>query len=739
MNLDPSALSLRAAGCCLIIDAARPVPHVLHWGADIGSADGATLTALNATSVPAVLNNAPDMARLFSVWPTERDGWSGTAAQEGNAAGGATTPRPLLVDVSSSVDSEGGGIISLSFVDSVCALRSQLTYRMDRFGVVSVDCQMTRDAGLGLPDHVPPYTLDAWRALMPIPARAVELMDFTGKWCRERAPQRTPLTFGSHVRRARRGKPGHDSPYLMALGTLSFGFRHGEVWATHLAWSGDGEYLAERLPESAGAFASVLGAGESLASGEVRLADGQAYTAPTVVFVWSDQGLDGLADRLHRRLRARPSHPRSPRPVTLNTWEAVYFDQDLTRLTPLVQRAAQVGVERVVLDDGWFLGRRDDRAGLGDWQVDPAVWPNGLGPFADLVHGYGMEFGLWVEPEMVNLDSDLARVHPDWVLGPREGLGPSSRHQYVLDLANPGAYTYVYERLCAAIGDHSVDALKWDHNRDLLEAVGRRGDQDRPMVHQQTLALYRLLDDLRAQFPGLEIETCSGGGGRVDLGILDRTDRLWASDCNDPVERLEIERWTRLLVPPELIGSHYGAARSHTTGRTTDSSLRLIVSLLGHAGIERDLADADQAELDLLTRWIGLHKRLRPLLHAGTWVNAELADEALALFGVVATDRRQALYVWAPRHTSFAGQAGRVQFPGLDPTLTYRVRVLDDLGLPSCHEVASPPWMATCLGEGVDIPGVLLTTVGLPLPNLDPQQAMLIQVRAVTVPPQTSY
>ncbi|SDE12662.1 alpha-galactosidase [Glycomyces harbinensis] len=720
-----AVFTLRAAGTSLVVDTAGPVPRVLHWGADLGPiAD----EGLRATSVPAVLNNAPDEPRTLTVWPSERDGWSGTPAQEGHAAGGATTPRPELVAAECDPDEAGGGRLRLAFTDPLCGMRGEIAFALDPFGVLTVDRSLTRD-DLAPGVEAAPYALGALRTLMPLPDRAAELLDFSGKWCRERAPQRGAIRFGTHLRRAHRGKPGHDTPYLMAAGTRGFGFGHGEVWAAHLAWSGESEYFVERLPEGAGAFNAVLGVGEALHPGEVLLAAGERYDAPTAVFTWSDAGLDGIADRLHRRQRARPSHPAGPRPLVLNTWEAVYFDHDLERLTALVESAAKVGVERIVLDDGWFRGRRGDRAGLGDWYVDAAVWPRGLGPFVDLVRARGMEFGLWFEPEMVNLDSDLARAHPDWVLGPARGLGPSARHQYVLDIARPEAYAYVLERISSTVSEYGIDYLKWDHNRDLLEAVGRADGTERPAVRVQTLALYRLLDELRERHPGLEIETCSGGGGRIDLGILDHTDRLWATDCNDPVERAQIERWTRMLVPPELIGSHLGAARSHTTSRTTDLPFRLAASLTAHAGIEMDLSIATAAELEAVRAWADLYKELRGLVHTGRVVNADLADEATALSGVVAQDGSQAVYVWARTATSPAGQSGRVRLPGLDPAARYRVRVREEIGAASRHQNTDPAWLAGAAADGIVLDGAVLALAGVPLPTLNPQQAMLLDLR----------
>jgi alpha-galactosidase len=235
-----AVLALRAGGTSFIVEVRHPTPRVLHWGVDLGDPTDGRNEDLRLTAEPAVLNNSPDEPRVLSVWPSEYDGWSGTTAQSGNAAGYATTPRPLLESHRIDVPSDGvGGSIEFRFVDRVTALRSTVVYELDRFGVLAVRMSIERDAALNASTGGAPYTLDGLLALMPVPERATELLDFTGKWCRERAPQRTPFGFGTHVRAAHRGKPGHDSPYLLVAGTQSFGFGHGEVWAMHLAWSGE--------------------------------------------------------------------------------------------------------------------------------------------------------------------------------------------------------------------------------------------------------------------------------------------------------------------------------------------------------------------------------------------------------------------------------------------------------------------------------------------------------------------
>ncbi|WHX17214.1 alpha-galactosidase [Streptomyces malaysiensis subsp. malaysiensis] len=715
-------VSLRAAGTCFAVELTEPVPRVLHWGADLGELSPVDLTALSLTAEAATLNNSLDVPRRFTLWPTEADGWSGTPAHHGHLGGTATAPRPAMTEATHRADPAGGGELRVRLAEPASGLDITLTYTLDAQGILTADAVISR----GESADPTPYDLAGALTLLPLPRRATEILDFTGKWSRERSPQRRPLSHGVHSRDVRRGKPGADSPYLLAVGVPGFGYRTGEVWATHVAWSGDQRYLVEQLPEGAGVHASALGGGELLRAGEIRLAPGDTYRTPRCHFAWSADGLDGIADRFHGHLRARPQHPRGPRPLVLNSWEAVYFDHDLGRLLALADRAAAVGVERFVLDDGWFSGRRADTAGLGDWLVDPAVWPDGLGPLADHVRALGMDFGLWVEPEMVNPDSQLARTHPDWILGPAAGLGPTARHQYVLDLSRPDVFAYLLKSLDALVGSYDLAYLKWDHNRELHEAVHAPGD--RPVAHAQVEALYRLLDAVKQRHPGLEIESCASGGGRVDLGVLLRTDRVWASDCNDPVERQAIQSWTVQLLPPELVGSHVGAERNHTTGRVTSDTFRTITALFGHAGIEQDLTECSEAELARLTAWSALYRELRPLLHTGRTVRADLEDEARLLHGVVAHDGSRALYCWARVSTSAEGQSGRTPLPGLRPDARYRLRVRTDLGLPSFQQAAPPPWLTAAVEGWLTLPGAVLATAGLPMPTLNPGQALLIEV-----------
>ncbi|GAA2230170.1 alpha-galactosidase [Promicromonospora sukumoe] len=716
---------LRAAGVSLVLDLVGAVPQVLHWGEDLGELGPEGVGALRATGVTARVANSPETPRALTLLPVERDAWSGLPGIEGHRGGTATTPRPELVEASVVVPDGGvGGVVRLNLREPVADLALAAEVELEATGVLRVRWTVTAGEAAG-----EVYDLSHVTALLPLPARAVEVLDFSGRWSRERQPQRLPLVDGAHVREVRRGKPGVDSPYLLAVGTPGFGNRSGEVWAAHVAWSGDQRWIAQRLHEGAGAHAAVLGGGELLRSGEVRLAARESYTAPDVLFAWSDAGLDGIADRFHRRTRAR--RPRTgPQPLVLNTWEAVYFDHDLARLGELVDRAARIGVERIVLDDGWFRGRRDDTAGLGDWQVEAAVWPDGLDPFVNRVRQAGMEFGLWFEPEMVSLDSDLAREHPEWLLAPSAGVGTSFRNQYVLDVAHPGAYAYLLDAISAVVERYGVDYIKWDHNRDLLEAVVRDGAGDRPGVRRQTLALYALLDELRERHPALEIESCAAGGGRVDLGILDHTDRVWASDCNDPVERQQIQRWTEVLLPPELLGSHVGAARSHTTHRVTDLSFRLVTTAFAAPGIEWDITGCTEDEMVRLSEWAAFVTSRRGLLHGGVRVHADLADEQTLLHGTVSQDRTHALFAWVRLASSAGPQVARVPFPGLDRDRDYVVRLPDAFGPIAVHG-REPAWMERARSsEGFRVPGAVLASAGVTLPVLQPASGLVLELTA---------
>ncbi|MBC7443422.1 MAG: alpha-galactosidase [Ramlibacter sp.] len=724
---------LRAAGTSLVLDArGTGVPVIVHWGADLGALSGDMLAMLADASVPAIPPSSIDLPLRLSLLPTLAEGWSGRPGISGfrSGVGGAVDLALRRVDVQH-VDPARPGTqaLAIRLADAAAQLAVRTDLELSVEGVLRLRHTLTNSA-------LVPFELGSLDVILPVPDRAREILDFTGLWTHERRPQRSTPGHGVWSRESRHGRPGHDDSYLMVAGTPGFGFRAGETWATHLAWSGDKRAWAE----NSALGHSALGSGELLAPGELSVAAGASHSTPWTVAVYSDAGLDGLSARLHPWIRSW-STISGPRPVVLNTWEAVYFDHDLPTLTRLADAAALVGVERFVLDDGWFTGRADDRRALGDWFVDPVAWPAGLHPLVKHVRALGLDFGLWVEPEMVSLDSDVARAHPDWVLGPKGSA--TWRFQRVLDLSNPDAVDWVFDRLTALLAEYPIAYLKWDHNRDLLAGS----------AHRQTAALYRLLDRVRAAHPGVEIESCASGGARIDLGILERVDRVWTSDTNDPLERQQIQRYSSVLVPPEYLGGHLGAATAHTTGRTAALSFRLATAIFGSAGIEWDLTRASESELVQIAGWIARYKELRGLLHTGTVVRADPSDPALELHGVVATDRSAALFAYVALAAPRAALPERMRFPGLAPERTYRVSPLTIGAPPHTIQDAPPAWLAGAgagaAGEGAGagagsdagaggdavigatLTGGVLAEVGLPAPLLAPEQAALYTVTAV--------
>ncbi|MFF9112194.1 alpha-galactosidase [Streptomyces sp. NPDC014776] len=715
-RLHDDFLHFRAAGMSLVLDCTGEVlPRVVHWGADLGDLSGEALACLVLADAAQVMSCSLDEPVPVSVLPQLSAGWLGTPGLTGHRDGEDFSPAFAVRSVRPEAgDGPVAHRLAVDAADERADLALTLEIEVTGSGLVRQRAALTNTGER-------PYTLDGLLLTLPVPGQATELLDLTGRHLRERAPQRHEFTLGTHLRENWRGRTGIDATLVHVAGESGFGFRTGEVWGLHVAWSGNHRSLAERTP----AGVRLLGGGESLLPGEVRLATGRSYTSPWIYGSYGS-GLDELAGRFHGYLRSRTHHPRSPRPVTLNTWEAVYFRHDQDKLKALADAAAEVGAERFVLDDGWFQGRRDDTAGLGDWYVDKDVWPDGLHPLVDHVHALGMQFGLWFEPEMVNPDSDLARAHPEWIMATGGRTPPAARHQQVLDLGHAEAYAYLLQRLDSLVTEYGIGYIKWDHNRDLVEAGhGPRGTAG---VHAQTAAVYRLIDELRARHPELEIESCSSGGGRIDLGILERTDRVWTSDCIDALERQQIQRWTGLLLPPELLGSHVASPVAHTTGRAHTLDFRAATALFGHFGIEWDLTLASPAERARLAEWVAAYKRLRPLLHTGTVVRADHHDPALWLHGVVAPDRSRAVYALVQTATSVQSPPGRVRLPGLDPDALYRLAPLAPGDRPEGPTGFALPWWR---GDGVELPGHVLTTAGVQAPAQYPERAVLVEARRI--------
>ena len=543
-------------------------------------------------------------ARL-SVFPGGGLGWFGRSALDAHRDG-----RDFTLALQTTEIEQDGNILRFILADEIAGVSVELELALDpATDVLACRTRLTNHGSAPLDVQ--------WlaSAVLPLPPAAQRIRYFGGCHAGEFELREDRLGLATWSRTNRRGLTSHNAfPGAVAVedGTTEHA---GTAYAAQLAWSGNHAQEIEWCNDGGRQWQF----GVALAPGELRLEPGASVEAPQVLATCSDEGWQGTARNFHAAARAIVSWSggaRSPRPVHFDTWEGCYFDHDEAALRDLADRAAALGIERFVLDDGWFHRRNDDTSSLGDWWPDAAKYPNGLLPLAQHVTGLGMEFGLWFEPEMVNPDSELYRAHPEWALQLAGRPLETSRNQLVLDLTRPEVSDYLFEAIAAVLREEPVTFIKWDHNRDLVAAGDATG---RAAFRRQTLAFYALLARLRSAFPQVEIESCAGGGGRIDMGVLPYVQRFWASDNIDALSRIEIQRGFLQFLPPEVMGAHIGASPAHTTGRRSTLDFRAAVALQGHLGVELDLAELDADESARVAQWIAFYKVWRHLLHAEVW------------------------------------------------------------------------------------------------------------------------
>ena len=693
------SVRLSKGGIDFVLEAVSGALVIRYWGPTV---DGGIEGIPFERTIP---NSDFDEMQNPGVLREHSRGWLGYPTLSGHRNGINWSTQFVLDSLK-----DNNGIAKAILEDRNAKLRIEYTFELDECGILKACSSITN---LGTP-----YTLNEFFYWLPIPERASQSLDFAGRWSKERNPQRRDIAIGRWVRDSHEGRSGHNFTIGEIALTPQTNFGSGEAWAVALAWSSDTQYCIEKNYENQ----ISIGASQILRPGEVILDTDEVYHAPELLATYSEEGLDGLANNFHRYVRKRSNHPHRPRPLTLNLWEAIYFNHDETKINALVDLASELGIERVVLDDGWFGSRRNDRSGLGDWAVSTQVWPQGLKKISDRIHSKGMEFGLWFEGEMVNPDSDLFRNHPDWILSDGARTPPLWRHELVLDLTKAEVFNYVLESVSKVIAENGIDYIKWDHNRVLVDA----GSRGRPAYTAQTLAIYALFDELKRRHSGLEIESCASGGARIDLGMVNHVDRFWTSDNNDALERQTIQRWTMQFIPPELLGTHIGPSPSHQTGRALSLTFRAITALFGHAGIEWDISSISKDERTQLKAWIAYYKSKRSLLHSAEMVRIDNGSENY-LYGVVSIDKRDAIFAYAQLQPEVTSHPAKIVLRGLDGSKKYSVIAVTDFGAPALMAITPSPW----LENAVVASGDALMKVGLPAPILRPESAFLIEVRAL--------
>lgn len=697
---------LKSAHNSIVFQIVNKRLSIFHWGALLDESQlGNDIVA--ATTRP-VSHSHWDEPTTSDVMREHAKGFIGHPTIEGHRDGKAWSTYFEVSDETHTSNS-----LHVTLTDEHAELTLNLRYELSNDGILTMSGDLTNNG----PTE---YVLNQFIHWLPLAEQASEVMDFTGRWSHERHPQRRKIAFGLTTREEREGRSSHDYTIAQLALTSGANFSSGEVWSMSVAFSGNNIHHVEKTQFGD----QSIGAGELFMPGEIRIKSGESFAISPAQASYSDCGIDGISHNFHSTLRKRPHHPTNirPRPLTLNVWEAVYFNHDITKIKALADVAAEIGVERMVLDDGWFHLRRNDKAGLGDWVIDPSVWPNGFTEIIDYVNARGIEFGLWFEGEMVQIDSDLYRAHPEWILHEGDRVPPLQRHQLVLDLTHPGAFDHVIGQVDHVLSSFKIAYIKWDHNRILVDA----GHLGQAAVHNQTLAIYRLFDELKRRHPGLEIESCASGGARIDLGMVKHADRFWTSDNNDALERQSIQRWTSLVIPPEMLGTHIGPTHGHQTGKTTELSFRAINAFFGHAGIEWDVTETTAEQRAILKSWAALYKAKRSLLHTGRTVRIDYPDDHAFLYGVVAQDRSEALFAYMQHLMATSNFSPRMRFTGLDDSAKYRVKVLKEVGAPRTLQIQNTTW-----DEGVTLTGAVLRTVGVQPPMLAPENGILINIEKV--------
>lgn len=697
-----------SGGMTLIVAcAANAPPHILYWGKQLTQAVG--VDQIRDLTFRQHAWGSEDKPIVPSLAMEPGVGFMGLTGLSAHRDGKDWGSRFCVISADRT-----GSVANIKCRDAVANLSLEYSIDCDPItGVLEFASTLRNDGTSTLSLN------DMATACLPIQAEMTDIIGFSGRWADEFRRERLNRFSGTYLRENRRGRTSHDSFPAVILCSPDTQEQCGEAFGLHLAWSGNHRIRVDTVSDGS-VYASL---GALLFPGEIQLAVGESYSSPPIVAAYSGDGFSLLSRKFHSHVREkllRPVVRNRPRPVHYNCWEAVYFDHDLDQLKEMASKAAEIGVERFVLDDGWFGSRRNDKSGLGDWTVSRQVYPDGLKPLIDHVTDLGMEMGIWFEPEMVNPDSDLYRAHPDWILQVEGSEQVQFRHQYALDISRADVADYLFERIDAILRDHNIGYVKWDMNRDLNHPGGQDGA---PHAFAQVKALYDLIDRIRDAHPNVEIESCASGGGRADMGILAHTDRIWTSDSNDALDRQSIQAGASYFLPLEVLGAHVGPRRCHITGRTLSMNMRAATALMGHMGLELNLLTEPQHELAQLKSALALYKRHRSLLHSGDLYRLDIAAP-YNVMGVVAADKSEALYSIACLEGHRATRPPTVHFDGLDEGADYRIQLV----WPEEWQSLSSPSVvdAMQLREGNTLSGESLAKVGMQLPIGFPETVILI-------------
>jgi len=546
-----------------------------------------------------------------------------------------------------------------------------------------------------------------------------DLIHFHGRHGMERQPERSPLIRAEQVLQSRRGASGHQQNPFFILASREAGETQGECYGFQLLYSGN--FKGEVSVDQYGQTRALLGLSDELFSWELR--PQETFDTPEAALVYSADGFESLSDEYHSLIRrhvCRGIWKNKRRPVLINSWEAAYFDFDADKLVQIAKQAAALGVEMLVLDDGWFGKRDSDNTGLRDWYVNEEKLGCPLGEVAERINALGMKFGLWIEPEMVSEDSDLYRAHPDWAFAIPDRAPVRGRNQLVLDFSRKEVVDGILEQISAVISRANIAYIKMDMNRHLSDiySLTAREQNQGATLHRYMLGVYDFLERLGARFPEILIEGCSGGGGRFDAGMLYYTPQIWCSDNTDAVERLRIQYGTSFGYPIPAVGSHVSAVPNHQTGRSTDIATRGVVAMAGTFGYELDLNLITEAEKEIVRRQIRDYIKYSGLIREGHYwrLSDPMKNEEYTAWEFSSEDGSDALLNLVRTGAHCNSPVEYVRLRGLVPDGWYR---LEETESTSCDRREKKPGNAILANEKKLYPGSALMSAGLPVPWMD--------------------
>lgn len=690
-----------------IVDEEQFVGHI-YYGAKIRMQDATYLMRTMENPLVPSINNR-ERCSFLDTFPMEYPGHGAGDYREGcirvkTKAGHSVVglqyesykildEKPALEGLPSSfAGNEACQTLVLTCKDSILDLEVELLY-----SVFEKEDIITRSVRVINHSADPIYLTKVYSACVDMDDRDYEWLTLHGSWARERQIERKKLGYGKQSVGSVRGESSHQEHPFIAWMDPDTTQTQGDVYAMHFVYSGNFQAQIEKSQ-----FESIrVTMGINAEDFCWKLKQGQCFTAPEVVLTFSSEGMGNMTRNLHDFYRdhmIRSKYTHIKRPILINNWEATYFDFNTEKLLSIAKRASELGIEMLVMDDGWFGHRNDDSTSLGDWFVNEEKITGGLKYLVDEVNKLGLKFGIWMEPEMISPDSKLYEQHPDWAIAVPGRTATLSRNQYVLDLSRKEVRDYVYDMISNILHSANIEYVKWDMNRPFTDVGSNVLDADRQgeIMHRHTLAVYELQGRLLKEFPYLLLENCSSGGARFDPGMLYFSPQIWCSDDTDAIERLAIQESTALMYPLSVIGAHVSDCPNHTVGRVTPFETRGVIAMAGTFGYELDVTKIPEEDRNMIASQVETYKKYCPLIQTGDYyrISSYQSNHYFDCYEIVSKDKSEAIVVFVQVLAQPNMHSRCVKLKGLDFSAKYETdgKVYDADALMNGGFIIKRPW-----------------------------------------------